>query len=136
MIGIEPTSALEPKPQPAARHREGNLVFDYRALRFVVGLLAFIFPWVVTIRAQMILSSISWSYHTDARDQFVGGMCVIGILLIAYKGHKPVLPPEKVGRFWQLAGVLLNGLRNLWGRKTDYRVWWREHEEDLVSTIG
>ena len=94
MIGIEPTSALEPKPQPAARHREGNLVFDYRALRFVVGLLAFIFPWVVTIRAQMILSSISWSYHTDARDQFVGGMCVIGILLIAYKGHKPVLPPE------------------------------------------
>ena len=33
------------------------------------------------------LTSISWSYHTNARDFFVGLLFVIGVLMLAYNGH-------------------------------------------------
>lgn len=62
-------------------------VFDYRALRLTVGLVAFGLPIVTWLISSESISSISASYHTDARDVFVGSLFVIGALLLAYNGH-------------------------------------------------
>ena len=95
------------------------LVFDHRTLRLIVGGIAFSFSWVVFLLATTITSSISSSYHTDARDVFVGFLFVIGVLLIAYRGHPQKFTPGNEGKFWRR-------LRRYWAR----------HEEDLISTIG
>lgn len=126
----------EPTPQQTALNPKEYLVFDHYTLRKIVGFIAFLFPLVVTFLARTITSSISASYHTNARDVFVGCLCVIGILLIGYKGHKPDLPPEKVGRFWNRVGGFLNLVSKLWKGKRKFQVEGRKHEEDLVSTIG
>jgi hypothetical protein len=134
MTSTAPGPASEPKP--AGKASEGNLVFDYHTLRLYVGVLAFLLPWVVTYLAHVIPPSISGSYYTAARNFFVGSMCVIGILLIAYKGHKPVLAVRDVSWFWQWVGGALNGISQPWRGKMDFRVLGRKNEENLVSTLG
>jgi hypothetical protein len=62
-------------------------IFDYKALRLMVGVIAFILPFLVTLVAHAELSSISYSYHTDARDYFVGLLFVVAALMMAYNGH-------------------------------------------------
>lgn len=62
-------------------------VFDYRTLRFLVGLIAFSLPFVVTFIASTPLRSISASYHTEAQDIFVGMLFIVGSFLVAYNGH-------------------------------------------------
>lgn len=64
-----------------------GLIFDYHTIRLIIGVIAMIFPLVVGIRASQITDSISWSYHTNARDFFVGFLFVIGAFLISYKGR-------------------------------------------------
>ncbi len=64
-----------------------DAVFDYRTLRFLVGLIAFSLPYVVTIIASTPLRSISVSYHTEAQDIFVGMLFIVGSFLVAYNGH-------------------------------------------------
>lgn len=64
-----------------------DAVFDYRTLRFLVGLIAFSLPYVVTIVASTPLRSISASYHTEAQDIFVGMLFIVGSFLVAYNGH-------------------------------------------------
>jgi len=53
-------------------NRSDNAVFDYRLLRLVVGITAFALPLFALIIPWEVLSSISSSYYTDARDTFVG----------------------------------------------------------------
>jgi len=65
-----------------------DAVFDYRALRLFVGLVALGLPEIVAFVSSTPLSSISASYHTEARDFFVGSLFVIGALLWAYNGRK------------------------------------------------
>ena len=62
-------------------------VFDYRALRLLVGIIALSLPFLVSVLASDPLSSISWSYHTEARDAFVGSLFIVGAFLWAYNGH-------------------------------------------------
>jgi hypothetical protein len=62
-------------------------VFDYRALRLLVGIIAFAIPVFVTIISSGPLSSISASYFTEARDVFVGMLFVVSAFLWAYNGH-------------------------------------------------
>lgn len=62
-------------------------VFDYRALRLMVGLIALFLPIFVSILASRPLSSISASYHTNARDLFVGMLFIVSTFLFAYNGH-------------------------------------------------
>ena len=64
-----------------------SVVFDYLALRLLVGLIAMAMPIVVSLFAADYLPSISASYHTKSRDLFVGMLFVIGVFLFAYKGH-------------------------------------------------
>lgn len=68
---------------------EQKLVFDYRALRLTVGLVAFGLPIVTLLISSSPIPSISASYHTEARDVFVGALFIIGALLLAYNGHTP-----------------------------------------------
>lgn len=67
--------------------QNSNPVFDYRALRLLVGLIAFALPITVSIVSKIQLSSISASYHTNARDIFVGMLFIVGSFLWAYNGH-------------------------------------------------
>ena len=67
--------------------RSEHAVFDYRLLRLVMGLIAFLLPLIVDLASSEALSSISASYHTEARDLFVGLLFVVGALLMAYRGH-------------------------------------------------
>ena len=62
-------------------------VFDYRALRLMVGLIALTLPCIVTIVSDTELTSISESYYTNARDLFVGMLFIVGAFLWAYNGH-------------------------------------------------
>ena len=43
---------------------KANLVFDYRALRLLMGIIAFALPFVLSIISTIPLSSISGSYYT------------------------------------------------------------------------
>lgn len=65
-----------------------NKVFDYRALRLLVGIIAFSLPFVVSAISNSELGSISGSYYTNARDVFVGLLFIVGAFLWAYNGHK------------------------------------------------
>ena len=62
-------------------------IFDYRALRLMVGIIAFAMPFLVTLIAQAQLTSVSASYHSPARDYFVGLLFVVAALMFAYNGH-------------------------------------------------
>jgi len=62
-------------------------VFDYRALRLLMGVIAFTLPFVVSLISPTPLSSISASYYTEARDAFVGMLFVVASFLWAYNGH-------------------------------------------------
>ncbi len=62
-------------------------VFDYRTLRLLMGLIALTLPFVVSLVSCSSLTSISASYHTEARDIFVGMLFIVGSFLWAYNGH-------------------------------------------------
>lgn len=64
-----------------------NIVFDYRALRLLMGIIALALPFVVTFLSSEKLSSISASYHAETRDAFVGMLFVVSAFLFAYNGH-------------------------------------------------
>ncbi len=64
-----------------------SVVFDYRTLRLMIGIFAFSLPFVVWWVAQEPLPSVSASYHTNARDLFVGILFVVAAFLAAYNGH-------------------------------------------------
>lgn len=67
--------------------KHDGVVFDYRALRLLMGMIVFALPFVVSVVSSDRLSSISASYHTDARDMFVGMLFIVGAFLWAYNGH-------------------------------------------------
>jgi hypothetical protein len=107
-----------------------DLVFDPRALRLTVGLIAFLLPFVVIIINTRMTSSISASYHTDARDIFVGVLFVIGMLFVAYNGHQDVeLSEENMGWFW-------HWLDKVWAGAIEFRKAERKIEERVVSMLG
>jgi hypothetical protein len=106
-----------------------NLVFDYHTIRLLIGLIALLFPWIVSIFASKITPSISWSYYTNARDVFVGLLFVIGAFLISYKGHKPELDKNDVGKFW-------NWMSKFWKGAIKFRIMEKKHEENWVGWAG
>lgn len=109
--------------------REKDLIFDYKALRLMVGVIAFLLPWVVILATLHVTSSISASYHTDVRDIFVGALFVIGALFVAYNGHQVELNDRNIGQFW-------NWLSTFWKAAKDFRKLERKYEERVVSFLG
>ncbi len=70
---------------------ERSTVFDYRALRLLMGIFALTMPIVVSLLASDPLPSISDAYHAEnARDAFVGMLCIVAAFLWAYNGHTTV----------------------------------------------
>ena len=69
------------------RFQRTSPIFDYKALRLMLGIIAFVMPFLVTLIARTPLASISASYHTEARDFFVGLLFIVGALMLAYNGH-------------------------------------------------
>lgn len=67
--------------------RNTATVFDYRALRLLIGLIALALPFFVSLISSSPLASISASYYTEARDGFVGALFVVSAFLWAYNGH-------------------------------------------------
>lgn len=69
--------------------KKGTEVFDYRAMRLLMGIVALSLPFVVTYLAgaDANLESISESYYTAARDAFVGMLFMVATFLWAYNGH-------------------------------------------------
>jgi len=67
--------------------QNATTVFDYRALRLLVGCVALALPFIVSLISSSPLSSISASYYTEARDAFVGMLFVVSAFLWAYNGH-------------------------------------------------
>jgi len=106
-----------------------NLMFDHHTIRLLIGGIAVSFPVVVLIAASQRIPSISWSYYTGARDLFVGFLFVIGAFLASYKGHKPTLSEDEVGKLWKWLG-------KYWKGAVKFRIWERENEEDWVSWSG
>ncbi|MDJ0862068.1 MAG: DUF998 domain-containing protein, partial [Gammaproteobacteria bacterium] len=82
-----------------------NPVFDYRALRLLMGIIAFSLAPLVTIIALKLLPSVSASYYTDAQDVFVGLLFVVGAFLWAYNGH--TLPQTITSKIASIAAVLV-----------------------------
>jgi len=80
-------------------------VFDYRALRLLVGIIAFAIPICVTLISSNPLSSISASYFTEARDVFVGMLFIVGAFLWAYNGHSK--PQCYASKFASIAAILV-----------------------------
>ena len=115
--------------EPTKSDEQKDLVFDYKALRLLVGAIAFLLPWVVILVTYRATSSISASYHTKVRDVFVGALFVIGALLVAYNGHKIQLDEKDLGKFWGWMGTYWKGAKK-------FRVIEREYEERAVSLLG
>ncbi len=67
--------------------RTESRVFDYKVLRLLIGIIALSLPYVVIFVSHDALTSISGSYYTNARDEFVGMLFVVGAFLVAYNGH-------------------------------------------------
>ena len=62
-------------------------IFDYKALRLLMGIIAIAIAPLVSVIAAESLASVSASYHSNARDWFVGMLFVVGAFLWAYNGH-------------------------------------------------
>lgn len=82
-----------------------TVVFDYRALRLLVGCIAFALPIIVSVASSTPLSSISAAYHTEARDLFVGLLFFVSAFLWAYNGHTP--REARASKIASLAAILV-----------------------------
>jgi quinol-cytochrome oxidoreductase complex cytochrome b subunit len=82
-----------------------DLLFDYRILRLIVGIVAMGLPLTVYLVTLTVTSSISASYYTDARDVFVGALFVIGALFLAYQGHKDKTQEKWISNIGAIAAV-------------------------------
>jgi hypothetical protein len=76
----------------------------YFAERRAAGCIGILLPVIVVVYDRLSMScvptSISASYHTDARNVFVGSLCAVGVFLICSIGYKE-------DKWWSiLAGVL------------------------------
>jgi hypothetical protein len=69
------------------------VTISFNTMRRMIGILGMALPllllaWSALVSdSPFILDSISSYYHTDARDLFVGIMCVISFFLLYYRGY-------------------------------------------------
>lgn len=87
---------------------------SYRVIRLVVGFVGISLPLIfIFVEAYLlkggvhVRGSLSAYYHSPLQDVFVGGLCVIGVLLAAYMAGE-----WKTGDFWAslVGGVAVVGV--------------------------
>ena len=95
-----------------ALFRESQPEIDEHTMKLIVGLIAFLLPFLTNYFSDGGLSSISASYHADgwSRDIFVGCLFAISAFLMSYNG-KPPLPGQNV------LGLLDQVLISQWSQK-------------------
>lgn len=72
--------------------RNRSIIISYLSLRRSIGILGILLPFVCVFGGLLfsdvpIGSSISFYYHTNMRDFFIGILAGISLFLIAYKGY-------------------------------------------------
>ena len=68
-------------------------VINYKRMRLVIGLIAFLMPIAVwLLSGHPGLSSISISYWTHSQDIFVGSLFAVGFFMMAYKTEDQGVP--------------------------------------------
>ena len=73
--------------------QSGNPVISHAVLRKLIGSLGISLPLVLTVGSWISAGksppgSLSGYYYTDMRNFFVGGLCMLGVSLWAYRGHE------------------------------------------------
>jgi len=81
----------------------GNL-FDYKTLRFLLGLIALCLPFAVSLASSTRLNSISSAYYTNAKYILIGALVVVGIILFVYSGHS--VAESRVSKFGSVAAIV------------------------------
>jgi hypothetical protein len=104
------------RPSELSDLRDPNVLYarSYLLIRTVVGVIGVLLPLVFIIGEAFFLragvhvrGSISAYYHTSIRDVFVGGLCVVGLLLATYMSEQRKRPD-----WWLslLAGIAVLGV--------------------------
>lgn len=69
-------------------------LISYKSLRRVVGILGISFPFIMLFgsiicdNCEEVQYSLSYYYHTNMRDVYIGIYCAVGIFLFTYKGYE------------------------------------------------
>jgi hypothetical protein len=109
LLGILGTHSRNPPSK-----RDQAYTYSYRTIRLVVGFLGILLPVIFIIGEAVFLKggvqvrgSLSAYYHSSMQDAFVGGLCVIGLMLATYMSGEP-----KSWDFWAslLAGIAVLGV--------------------------
>jgi len=94
--------------------RDQAYTYSYRIIRLAVGCLGILLPVIFIVGEAAFLKggvqvrgSLSAYYHSPMQDFFVGGLCIIGLMLATYMGGEP-----KSWDFWVslLAGIAVLGV--------------------------
>lgn len=77
------------------RKKNNNLIISYISLRRLIGVLGILLPLICmaggfAFSALPAQQSISYYYHTNMRDFFVGLMMGISLFLVTYKGYERI----------------------------------------------
>jgi hypothetical protein len=77
------------------KKRNKSIIFSYMALRRLIGLLGMLLPFIciaggLAFADKEVQESISFYYHTNMRDFFVGLMFAVSFFLITYKGYDKI----------------------------------------------
>jgi hypothetical protein len=74
-------------------NRYSRHTYSYMTLRKAVGWIGLLLPFVLMFggffifKGKFVESSISYYYHTDMRDVFVGALCAVALFLFFYSGY-------------------------------------------------
>jgi uncharacterized membrane protein YozB (DUF420 family) len=78
-------------PSAPAANANGLMVISYLQLRFFIGVIGVLLPWVLVIGnwavGQGLEPSLSGYYYTPMRNIFVGALCGLAVFFIAYHGY-------------------------------------------------
>ena len=78
-------------PSAPAANATGLMVISYLQLRFYVGVIGVLLPWVLVIGnwavGDGLQPSLSGYYYTPMRNVLVGALCGLAVFFVAYRGY-------------------------------------------------
>lgn len=93
MFTLNPQESLDEMIETSP---EVNQEITSKKLQLIIGILAFTFPLILIVGAKLlegcdlVQTSISAYYHTVMNDFFVGGLCALGMGMIAYDRYQSI----------------------------------------------
>jgi hypothetical protein len=78
-------------PATPPTNATGDMVISYLQLRFYVGVIGVLLPWVLIVGDEVIghglQPSLSGFYYTPMRNIFIGALCGLAVFFVAYRGY-------------------------------------------------